>query len=151
MFKPKFSSVSNKLDVDFNTSKTETSNVEVEFDINKILKGEDGVSPIINIAEIENGYRVTITDKEQTSSFDVLNGKTPIKGVDYFTEQEKIALVAELIEQFPLYSGQYAIVPSTNEQNLTTKNKILTDDIAVNAIPYAEVTNNTGGLTVTIG
>lgn len=148
MFRPKFSSSNGNFDVNF---VQDDKAIDTNFDAYQILKGEDGFSPIVNIAEIENGYRVTITDKESVSSFDVLNGKTPIKGVDYFTEQDKIALVAELIEQFPLYSGQYAIVPSTNEQNLITKNKILTDDVTVNAIPYAEVTNNTGGMTVTIG
>lgn len=64
--------------------------------------GADGFSPIIDVAEIVGGHRITITDADGTESFDVLdgvdgidgkdgeNGKdgadgyTPIKGVDYF-------------------------------------------------------------------
>lgn len=37
--------------------------------------GEDGFSPTVDTEPIENGTRVTITDKDGTHSFDVLNGK----------------------------------------------------------------------------
>lgn len=49
--------------------------------------GSDGFSPIVTVEEIEGGHRVTITDKEDTETFDVMdgeNGYTPVKGVDYF-------------------------------------------------------------------
>jgi hypothetical protein len=39
------------------------------------LKGEDGVSPDVSISKIEGGHRVTITDKNGTQVFDVMNGK----------------------------------------------------------------------------
>ena len=38
------------------------------------LRGADGVSPAVSVAEIENGHRVTVTDAKGAQSFDVLNG-----------------------------------------------------------------------------
>lgn len=37
--------------------------------------GQDGFSPIVSTENIENGTRVTITDKNGPHSFDVMNGK----------------------------------------------------------------------------
>lgn len=46
--------------------------------------GKDAVSPIVDIAEIENGHRVTITDAEGSKSFDVLSGNPYFgAGVNY--------------------------------------------------------------------
>lgn len=41
---------------------------------------EGGISPTIDVAEIENGHKVSITDKDGTTSFDVLNGAKGDKG-----------------------------------------------------------------------
>lgn len=38
------------------------------------FKGDPGFSPTVNVDEIENGHRVTITDQNGEKSFDVLNG-----------------------------------------------------------------------------
>lgn len=37
--------------------------------------GNDGKSPIVTVTDIENGHRVSITDKDGTKTIDVLNGK----------------------------------------------------------------------------
>lgn len=37
--------------------------------------GKDGFSPVVAVDDIENGHRVTITDKEGTKTFDVMDGK----------------------------------------------------------------------------
>lgn len=53
---------------------------------------------------------------------------------------------------FPSYEGTYTVVPSTVEEiTLATAQKVLLADVKVNKIPYAEVSNNKGGKTVTIG
>lgn len=39
-------------------------------------KGDDGFSPTVSISEIDNGHRVTITDKEGPHDFDVMNGES---------------------------------------------------------------------------
>ena len=50
------------------------------------------------------------------------------------------------------YTGQYTVTPLPNlEQILRTNNKILKHDIVIQPIPYAAVSNNAGGKTVTIG
>lgn len=38
--------------------------------------GNDGESPVIAVTDIENGHRVSITDKDGTKTIDVLNGQT---------------------------------------------------------------------------
>ena len=38
--------------------------------------GNDGKSPVVTVADIENGHRVSITDKDGTKTIDILNGQT---------------------------------------------------------------------------
>lgn len=49
------------------------------------------------------------------------------------------------------YTGSYTVKPLVSEQTLVTKDKIMSDNVTVLEIPYSEVSNNDGGLTVTIG
>lgn len=51
----------------------------------------------------------------------------------------------------PEYKGEYSVTPSQNEQTLLTANKRMSKNVTVKEIPYAEVSNVSGGLTVTIG
>ena len=67
MFKTKFSSSDNGFGVGFN----ETT----------IIKGEDGFSPIVEVVEVTGGHMVTITDKEDTNTFIVKNGRDGAQGV----------------------------------------------------------------------
>ena len=36
--------------------------------------GADGYSPVVNITNIDNGHKITITDKNGDKTFDVMNG-----------------------------------------------------------------------------
>lgn len=49
------------------------------------------------------------------------------------------------------YDGDYTVTPRVFEQELETKNKLMASNVTVLAIPYSEVSNNSGGNTVTIG
>ena len=49
------------------------------------------------------------------------------------------------------YSGEYEVTPKVNEQELKTKDKHMTDNVTVRAIPYFDTGNNSGGRTVYIG
>ena len=50
------------------------------------------------------------------------------------------------------YSGKYEVVSQINvEQSLETAKRYLSRNIIVKAIPYAEVSNLSGGKTITIG
>lgn len=52
--------------------------------------------------------------------------------------------------RLPNYTGDYTVIPKVYEQTLETKNKSMTDDVTVTAVPYAEVSNPSGGLTANI-
>lgn len=55
-------------------------------------------------------------------------------------------------DRFPDYDGEYVAVPDVdNDQVFATENKSMLRDFEVVKIPYQEVTNPQGGLTVTIG
>ena len=49
------------------------------------------------------------------------------------------------------YTGPYEVYPRKVEQTLETSDKLLTDDITIDAINYSEVDNVVGGKTVNIG
>lgn len=49
------------------------------------------------------------------------------------------------------YTGEYIVIPKSKEQILETANKIMMKDVTVKEIPYAEVSNPAGGVTVIIG
>ena len=50
----------------------------------------------------------------------------------------------------PYYDGDYNVVPKVTSQVLSTKNKSMRNDVTVEEVPYAEVSNPQGGLTATI-
>lgn len=49
------------------------------------------------------------------------------------------------------YNGDYVVIPKATEQLLSTAGKVMVDDVTVKEIPYAEVSNPAGGVTVIIG
>ena len=49
------------------------------------------------------------------------------------------------------YAGPYEVFPRKVDQLLNTSDKLLTDDIKVDAIRYSEVSNPEGGVTINIG
>ena len=51
----------------------------------------------------------------------------------------------------PAYTGTYTVIPRTVQQVLNTGGYRMTDNVTVEEIPYASVTNEKGGWTVTIG
>ena len=59
--------------------------------------GADGVSPTVQAAEIDGGHQVTITDKDGEHTFDVLDGHTPRRGVDYWTDADKQAMIEDMV------------------------------------------------------
>lgn len=48
------------------------------------------------------------------------------------------------------YSGSYEVVPTAEEQTLSTKGYLMKKDVTVYEIPYMEVENSSGGYTVSI-
>lgn len=50
-----------------------------------------------------------------------------------------------------IYQGNYEVTPKVTQQILSTKNKVMTDNLKIKEIPYFETNNNSGGNTVYIG
>lgn len=51
----------------------------------------------------------------------------------------------------PYYEGEYEVTPKWEDIVLETKQKSMRDDVTVTEIPYLEVENPQGGVTVVIG
>lgn len=45
-------------------------------------RGNDGISPVVEVTEIENGYSVSITDLYGTKTYEVHNGADGVDGLD---------------------------------------------------------------------
>ena len=54
-------------------------------------------------------------------------------------------------KDYEVYEGSYQVTPKTASQTLATANKLMQADVMVKEIPYAEVSNNSGGKTASIG
>lgn len=106
----------------------------------------DGVLSWTNDQGLENPAPVNVRGPAGAE------GKTPVKGTDYFTETDKAEIVEAVIAELPIYSGEYEIIPlvSSDIEMLTGK-KYMDANVKIRKIPYAETSNNTGGITVTIG
>ena len=51
----------------------------------------------------------------------------------------------------PVYDGEYDFTPDQNEHLIQTKGRLMINNMIFREIPYEEVSNNSGGTTVTIG
>lgn len=85
-----------------------------------------------------------------------VNGDAPAIGViDYpYQVSEPFRLTGHLsIPEYvgKTYDGPYEVTPASDFQLLPTADRVLEDDILVHPIPYSEVSNEQGGITVTIG
>ena len=79
----------------------EKSKANGEFDGKDGKDGADGVTPHIG----ENGnWFIGDTDTEMPSCGE--DGKTPEVGVDYFTDEDKQAMIADVISALPVYDGE---------------------------------------------
>lgn len=75
-----------------------------------IINVLEEMSLTVQTAQITGGYRLTIKDAEGTKTVDVMNGSTPEKGVDYFTQADKAELVSSVIAALPVYDGSVTSV-----------------------------------------
>lgn len=67
------------------------------------VAGEDGVSA----THSWNGTTLTVTSASGTSSADLKgdDGKTPVKGTDYFTTADKNELITAVLAALPTWEG----------------------------------------------
>lgn len=57
----------------------------------------------------------------------------------------------QILSEHETYDGNYRVRPTGDEQRLLTSDKLMTDDVIVESIPYYEVSNTSGGTTAIIG
>lgn len=69
------------------------------------------------------------------------------------TEREALEFNFDVVVQAggEPYTGEYEVTPSFEVQELATKNKQMKDNVKIQSIPVYEVSNPTGGTTLTIG
>lgn len=79
-----------------------------------------------------------VTEEDNDKVLTVVDGKWQAVDLPYTSE-------------YPEYEGEYFVIPEVESQTLDTSNRVLTEDVTVDAIPYAEVSNSADGTTVTIG
>lgn len=73
-------------------------------------KGDAGVSPTVSVSKSGKVTTVKITDANGTKTAtinDGADGKTPVKGTDYFTAADKTEMVSAVIAALPVYGGEY--------------------------------------------
>jgi hypothetical protein len=117
------------------------------------LESLHGISPTVEVAEIDNGYRITVTDKDGKHDFDILNGAR----LPEATESDNGKFLGVVggkyaLTELPKYDGTYEVTPQAETAvTLKTAKKYLSEDVTVKKIPYYEVDNESGGTTVYIG
>ena len=82
----------------------------------------------------------------------ILDSNIELK-LDY-DESNEMTLVDDVpyAQHYDEYTGNYVVTPALyNEQELLTRNKLLTDNVTVREIPITTTTNPYGGRTVVIG
>lgn len=52
---------------------------------------------------------------------------------------------------YEIFKGDYVINPKVTSQGLECKDKLMIDDVTINAIYYNETENQSGGMTTQIG
>jgi hypothetical protein len=70
--------------------------------------GEDGFSPIATVTQTDTGAVISITDKDGTTTATITNGKdgrTPVKGTDYWTEEDQTNIVSDVLAALPAWTG----------------------------------------------
>ena len=66
-----------------------------------LFDGEDGVTP--HIGENGNWYIGTVDTGVKAAGID---GKTPVRGVDYYTDADKQAIVDDVLATFPVWNWE---------------------------------------------
>lgn len=60
------------------------------------------------------------------------------------------AINVEVVDA-PVYEGNYDVIPTFEQQNLETRNKLLHEDVVVHPIAVSRTQNLAGGTTIYIG
>ena len=119
--------------------------IKVQNTPKQIINVSNGnVQQEIDVANVPNQKIVV---RESNGSQDIGVENAPVQGVNV----EQDIVIVTVYKDAPLYEGEYEVTPRVNEQTLPTTKKFLEKDVKIEKIPYFEVSNSSGGTTVTIG
>ncbi len=82
--------------------------------------GNDGISPVVTVENINGGHRVTITDKEGDKTFDVMDGEDGTGGADTDGVGESVAGNQYNINGAEVTAGAGAEIFNDYENNVAT-------------------------------
>ena len=109
---------------------------------------------IVNVSSKNTSQEIVIVNKpfqsidiKQNNFQNIHVNNKPTQKVDV----EQDVVIVRVYKDVHIYEGEYEVTPKFAEQSLPTKEKLLEKDVKVKEIPYTEVSNNSGGLTVIIG
>ena len=106
--------------------------------LDAVLSGDISRSVIIS-ADMSGFWASFDGDEQMTMKF---GAEMPIH-----TEFQDVVIIDSSAEA---YTGEYLVIPTTEDQILATNRKRMTDNVTVKQVPYAQVTNPYGGDTITI-
>lgn len=111
-------------------------------------RGNDGISPTVEVTEKENGHTVAITDVYGTKAFEVNDGYTPQKGIDYFDGYTPVKGV-------DYFDGEKGDKGEKGETGADGKDYILTEsdktEIAEKAAEMVDISEYIGEAFVVLG
>lgn len=119
--------------------------IEVKNSFNQSI--EISVESKLQEIEIVNAPEQEIDITEQDGSQNINIENAPEQDIDVEQDIE----IIKIYENASEYEGEYEVTPKFATQTLPTAEKVLTKDVTIEKIPYHEVSNNSGGTTVTIG
>lgn len=112
-----------------------------------------GQKLLVNQNGVYTWYEITTSKTLKEEASGGVSGSTDLPVVSE-SDNGKFLKVVDgkwTADELPVYDGAYEVTPSANnEQTLHTASKMMDADVKINKIPYAEVSNNSNGLTVTI-
>lgn len=88
------------------------------------------------------GDTVTVEDSPSIIEISPGNGGYTVAAI----EQAR-----SIVFEPPDYDGDYEVTPKVTAQLLATNNRAMRSDVEIRGIPYASVSNPSGGMTATIG
>lgn len=89
--------------------------------------------------------KLDVTFREVTEQFQV---KLDEHSNHFAADLGEIYVVAEDVRS--VYTGDYVITPKVAAQTMLTKDKVMSKDVTIKAIPFFNVSNTSGGSTVYI-
>lgn len=67
--------------------------------------GNDGISPTVNTRQDVGKVVISFVDVDGRKNVTLYDGKTPEKGTDYWTEEDKTEIVSDVLASLPNASG----------------------------------------------